>query len=359
MDSLIGLTASDWWKLLRDNRFAVEPSKWFKAFLLTIFSANNSFFKRREDRIYLPEVEKQEITKPPIFILGHWRSGTTHLHNLFVLDKQFAYPNLFQVNNPHTFLYKEPKYAKLFAKMQAEERPMDNVKIDLKSPGEEEFALGALSLITPLLGWPFPRREEFYDRYLTFKDVSPEIIDKWKSSFFLFVKKLAWRYEKQLVLKSPANTGRIKLLLEIFPEAKIVHIHRNPYAVYKSTVGLYKKAVASAYMHQPNNSDNTEGILKRYKEMYDCYFEQRHLIPENNYVELSFEDIEVDPIGQMRHIYSHLSLPVFDQLLPKLQEYVEANKKYEKNQYKSLDPAIKERVAASWHRSFEEWGYEI
>ena len=28
----------------------------------------------------------------PVFILGHWRSGTTLFHNLLALDEQFAYP---------------------------------------------------------------------------------------------------------------------------------------------------------------------------------------------------------------------------------------------------------------------------
>ena len=359
MDSLVGLTASDWWYLLKQNRFAVEPSNWHKAILLTIFSASNSFIKRKEDRIYLQEVQKQEIKKPPIFILGHWRSGTTFLHNLFVLDKQFAYPNLFQVNNPHTFLYKEPRYTKHFTKIKAEERPMDNIKIDPKSPGEEEFALGALSLITPLLAWPFPRREEYYDRYLTFKDVSKENIDKWKSYFLLFVKKLTWRYEKQLVLKSPANTGRIKLLLDLFPDAKFIHIHRNPYAVFKSTKRLYKKAVSTAYLHRPKNGDTTTGILKRYKDMYDCFFDERELIPKGNYVEVSFEELEVDLVAQMEKIYTALQLDGFDQFKPGLLEYVEANKKYKKNKYTPLEDSLREKVAKSWHKSFEQWGYEI
>ena len=43
----------------------------------------------------------------PLFILGHYRSGTTHLHNLLALDPQFAAPTFFQALNPHTFLSTE------------------------------------------------------------------------------------------------------------------------------------------------------------------------------------------------------------------------------------------------------------
>ena len=44
----------------------------------------------------------------PLFILGHYRSGTTHLHNLLALEPQFSAPNFFQALNPHTFLSTEP-----------------------------------------------------------------------------------------------------------------------------------------------------------------------------------------------------------------------------------------------------------
>ncbi|WP_427846519.1 sulfotransferase [Aromatoleum aromaticum] len=53
----------------------------------------------RETREFQARIRDVRI-KPPIFVLGHWRSGTTHLHNLLSLDPQFAYPNFYQVTNP-------------------------------------------------------------------------------------------------------------------------------------------------------------------------------------------------------------------------------------------------------------------
>ena len=40
----------------------------------------------------------------PVFILGHYRSGTTYLHELLSNDPGFASPNRFQAFNPSTFL---------------------------------------------------------------------------------------------------------------------------------------------------------------------------------------------------------------------------------------------------------------
>ena len=57
-----------------------------------------------------------------------------------------------------------------------------------------------------------------------------------------FVKKISYKYiGKRVLLKSPANTGRIKEILEVYPDACFIHIHRDPYAVYQSNVKLYEK----------------------------------------------------------------------------------------------------------------------
>ncbi|MDY7076522.1 MAG: sulfotransferase, partial [Chloroflexota bacterium] len=114
MDTLLGITAGDWWTLLRENRFAVDPSYWRRAGMLTVASLMNSVHRRREERVYGIETANVEI-KAPLFIIGHWRTGTTLVHNLFALDDQFAYPNLFQISNPHTFLSREAAVAKRLA----------------------------------------------------------------------------------------------------------------------------------------------------------------------------------------------------------------------------------------------------
>ena len=44
------------------------------------------------------------IDPTPLFILGHWRSGTTHMHNLLGKDPNHTYPTLWQVIFPDSFL---------------------------------------------------------------------------------------------------------------------------------------------------------------------------------------------------------------------------------------------------------------
>jgi hypothetical protein len=123
-------------------------------------------------------------------------------------------------------------------------RAMDNVKVTIFSPGEDEFALSSMTQLSPLISWSFPKRASYYDRYLTFCSVPEDIVDKWKSAVMFYYQKLTYRYDRTLIFKSPAHTGRIRLLLDLFPDAQFIHISRNPYTVFQSTRKLYKTAVA-------------------------------------------------------------------------------------------------------------------
>jgi Sulfotransferase family len=100
---LEGMTLGDWWSLLRRHRFAIDPQHWPRALVQTAVSLSNSVGARFERRRFGRRIDATQL-QPPLFILGHYRSGTTHLHNLLALDPQFAAPTFFQALNPHTFL---------------------------------------------------------------------------------------------------------------------------------------------------------------------------------------------------------------------------------------------------------------
>ncbi|NOY59132.1 MAG: sulfotransferase, partial [Calditrichaeota bacterium] len=232
MSILIGITFSEWKKLLAENNCRISPKYLPRLLPITMRSLMNSRENKKEVEAFEAQIRETRVEKAPVFILGHWRSGTTLLQNYFSLDKQFAYPNLFQVYNPNSFLHLEPIIAEKMANAPAEKRPMDNVRVTFDSPAEDEFALAILSRCSPLLAWVFPKRQEFYDRYLTMQDVSAEEFARWKNAFQLFVRKLTLKNKKQLILKSPPHTCRISLLLDMYPDAKFIHLYRNPFDVF-------------------------------------------------------------------------------------------------------------------------------
>ncbi len=215
---LAGITAGDWWRLLCQNRFAIAPAYWHRAAFITLASLMNSYHWRSEQRCYGEAIEQVQITHPPLFILGHWRSGTTLLHYLLAQDvSQFNFANTYQVVNPRTFLSTEEMFTRRFAGLVPATRPMDNMSLSFGSPQEDEFAPLLLTLHSLYLGISFPRRLDDYARYLTFRNAPRNEIEQWQRAFEWFCKKLTLKNDKALILKSPAHTARFGSSWRCFP----------------------------------------------------------------------------------------------------------------------------------------------
>jgi omega-hydroxy-beta-dihydromenaquinone-9 sulfotransferase len=350
-----GITFGDWLRLLRENRFDIHPSYWLRAAIITASSLGNSLDRRREEATYGRAI-RDATADPPVFVLGIWRSGTTHLQNLLAVDERFAFPNWYQVAYPHSFLGTEAKRSKFLGFFIPETRIQDNMQYGLQCPAEDEFALCTTSARSPLLSWVFPRRAEHYARYGTLGNVSEAEVAEWQAALLGFVKKLACKNGKPPVLKSPFHTGRIRLLLDIFPEAKFVHIHRDPYAVFQSACHTTREGMRYCAL-QRHALDAEEWTIRRYRELVDAFLAEKDLIPDGRFHELRYDDLERDPIGQIRATYEALELPDFGEIEPSVRRYVASLGGYQKNVYAEIAPATKERLRNEWRRSFSAWGY--
>src|SRR5437899_1807668 len=166
---LAGITLGQWLKLLRTD-LPMDASCFPRMVAITVQGIKNAIWARVERRRYGALLGGVKV-QPPIFILGHWRSGTTHLHQLMAEDKRFAFPNTFQVTFPHTFLSTEAWEAPMATFFMPRCRPMDGMEMTLASPQEEEFAMCASTWKSPCMGWVFPRQREQFAKYLTFRGV--------------------------------------------------------------------------------------------------------------------------------------------------------------------------------------------
>ncbi|MDR3633152.1 MAG: sulfotransferase [Isosphaeraceae bacterium] len=353
---LEGMTLGDWWGLLRRQRFAVDWPHWPRVLVQTAISLSNSAYARLEQRRFGRRIEAATI-QPPLFILGHYRSGTTHLHNLLALDPRFAAPTFFQVLNPHTFLTTERWAAPVADRLVVRRRYQDEMVQGIGVPSEDEVALCTMTGLSPYMGWYFPRGETEYGRYLTFRDVPSEDVARWGHALTTFLKKLTLRYGRTLVLKSPPHTARIRLLLQRFPDARFVHIHRHPYDVFRSTRHMIRAVQPVFRLQECPPPDGDGPILAVYNEMYDAYFDQRRLLPEGRLCDVGYEDLERDPIHVVKSIYDSLGLAGFDDLRPRREDYVASIAGYRKNRFDDLPEPLRQRIAHEWSRGFEEWGY--
>ena len=236
---------------------------------------------------------------------------------------------------------------------------MDNVEFDLMSAAEDEFATCPMSIRSHMIGWSFFRQEPFYDRFLTFRDAPREDWERFRKALIFFLKKVVFKYNCCVpLLKSPQHTARVRLLLEQFPNAKYIHVRRNPYVVFRSTQRLFETGILpNAFQKPPAGDFAVSGILRRYQEMYDAFFEDRALIPAGHYAEVAFEDLEQDMVGTVARAYEAVGLNGYAQLEPKLKAFVESQKDYQKNKHPQLEESLRQRIYSTWQRAFEEFGY--
>jgi hypothetical protein len=104
--------------------------------------------------------------------------------------------------------------------------------------------------------------------------------------------------------------------------------------------------------------DGADGIISVYTEMYDAYFEQRALIPEGRLHDVSYEDLERQPVSVIGSIYESLGLSGFEEVRPRLESYLASIAGYRKNRHGDLPGELRRRIACEWGRSFNEWRYE-
>ncbi|MBX3438205.1 MAG: sulfotransferase [Planctomycetaceae bacterium] len=342
---------------LLSMRPSVHWSRWHRWCMLPPCAVYNSVMGLGEKLVFGRKIAETQIHPSPIFIIGHWRSGTTLLHNLISLDRQFTFPTMYHTAFPQHFLLTERIVSRLSAPLVPKSRPMDNVEAGWGMPQEDEIALCALCLISPYLMITFPERSAYSD-YFDFKTASPEDVAMWKQTFLNFLRKVTYREPKPIVLKSPSHTYRVRLMLEMFPEAKFVYIHRHPYDVFRSSMHLRDTLFEANSLGLVDREPWEEEVLHDYRWAVDCYERDRQLIPEGNLYEVRFEDLEADPLRELERMYSGLSLPAFDAAKQALIPEVERLKGYKKNSFRRMDLRTK-RLVYSWMRPmFERYGYD-
>ncbi|MCA9080585.1 MAG: sulfotransferase [Planctomycetaceae bacterium] len=355
---LAGITLQDWLMLLAENGFRVSPRYWGKIPFLTVSSVCTTLFQPVEQALFGSQIREQQ-PEPPVFVLGCWRSGTTHLHNLLTLDQRYAFPNMFQTMYPNTFLVSESWLRPMLDAMTPRKRFMDNMDQGLREPHEDEMALAIMSRRSNMLSWAFPHNAQRYDRFLDFANTTDDDRNRWKQALDLFVRKLTLRTGRRLVLKSPNHTARIRLLLEMYPDAKFVHLKRHPYDVFRSMCHMASK-VQPVWGLQHMPPEEIPGmVIETYQRLYNAYLEQRALIPAGNLHEISYEDLVAEPTAVLRQTYESLDLGEFDAFHQQLQPYLEKNASYKKNKHAELPADDRDRLHTAWARYFTEFGYTM
>ena len=319
----------------------------------------NSVLYRISEAKYRRRAEALKLDQPPVFVIGHWRTGTTLLHDLFSVDPNLAYPTTYECFFPHHFLLTENTLPKVMKVLLPKRRPQDDVPVGFDRPQEEEFAMLMLGQGTPYVTHAWPRFGPADTDYLDFKGLSKADQKKWAEAYMWLYRRLALRHgNKPLVMKTPANAARLKLLTELFPDARFIYISRNPLTVFPSTVKLWRALYSTQGLHNPPYLDNwlDDYVLDMFVRLTEDYEADRHVVPADHLIELRYEDFIKDPIATMRDLYARLDIGDFSKAEAPMRAYLEEQKEHRVSEYE-MPPELKRKVIERLRPYIDRYGY--
>jgi hypothetical protein len=225
-------------------------------------------------------------------------------------------------------------------------------------PQEDEFALVNLGVPSPYLVWAFPNHGPVADEYLDLISLPAAEREAWKRTWREFVQRIALAGDGRIVLKSPTHTARVRTILEVFPDAKFVHIVRDPLVLFPSTMRLWKSLSDVQGLQVPGDNDSwiERHVLDTLVRMYERFEQDRQLVPGGHLVDVHYEELVANPVERMREVYERLDLGDFATVEPAIRRQAMKSRGYRTNKY-SLPPEVADRVRGRWAPYFERYGY--
>lgn len=310
------------------------------------------------------KISRHQIAKDPIFVLGFYRSGTSYLHQFLTQDDRLGYHSNYQMIFPEIMLTCEKWMApvlELIARIFNLQDPVHRTRLSFRFPGEEDAAM--TTSVNPRgaqWGYFFPKKmDEYFRKYVLFENIPESELETWKKEFVFLVKKISLANNgKQLILKSPPQTARIKLLLSLFPNAKFIFIHRNPYEVYLSNKQFWKVTQSIYAVGGSGSIDINSIILDTYSKIMYRYLLEREIVPAGQLIEIPYEDILQKPMESMRKIYETIHLGDFDYCENKMRLFVESKKSFVRLKHEI--PAAERKIVTDKFEPFiRYWNYAV
>lgn len=248
---------------------------------------------------------------PALIVLGYYRTGTTHLHYLLSCDPRMRTPVWCETLAPQGYALSWSFLRVFMIPFVSARRPQDDVAIGPDWPAEDDFALNNWALASSLPGrFVTPSHHDWYARFHDLAGLSEGERSRWEETQRAFVWKIASLGRgRRVLLKTPSHTARARALREMLgPDARFIHISRDPAAVIRSNVSMAQRLGVYNLEEPPAGDEVRRRIIAEYATTEAAYDRDRAAMPASVCTEVRYEDLVADPIGQLRSIYTALGI---------------------------------------------------
>jgi len=349
--ALSGSHLGNFIRVIRSGRVEWKYSKRLVlSFLFCLVSTPFRWF----DSLVLLFGSKPKI-EAPVFVVGHWRSGTTFLHHLLCLDPEAAYMTTYQAVFPHN-LYTKFIFKNFMRWGIPEIRPGDNVLLRVNDPQEDEFALGNRLYNFHYKFFYFPDQfEKCFEEAVGFSEGSDKE-KQWSEAYAKMLEGILHNSSgNQLYVKNPSNSGRIKSILKLFPDARFIRIDRHPIMVYLSSMTFFESIFPATQLQDLDSRAREEMIFRNYHLLMSKMDEDWDIIPKDQRMRVRFEEFEDEPMQTMERIRMKLFSDELDSgFREAIERELQERASYVKNKH-HLSLAQFERIKLEMKEQLEKW----
>jgi hypothetical protein len=290
-----------------------------------IVSLLDNLLRMEAERAANPGIERQRITAP-VFIIGLPRTGTTHLHGLISEDPGNRAPYTWEVMYPAAARSPaaiERARAATAARLDwANRLAPEFMSIHPIAADLPQECIAITAQVFMSIQFHTTHNVPSYQDWLEETEQTLGFDFHHRFLQHLQAKTPGTRW----VLKAPGHLFALAGLLARYPDARIIHTHRDPLRVMAS-MASHAMVLRRAFSDDASPTAIAADWADRWARALDGFLAVRERAPAAQFLDVSFESIESDPLGTVERVYDFLGWPLTGEAHNAMTAFLAANPK--------------------------------